>query len=172
MDDFDTFKASREKIDPSCRKFSEHQWQKAYAAYCSSRERVSEKNSKKSGGGSRRRDRSEKGSSAHAVYASSSPAENLRNEVRQNSAYRDLRMILDLLAWVAIAVVVLAGGVKLAYYTDGSIALVAVLNAAVKVIAIVALRLLLHVVIDIPDIALHGRLFKRTDAGKDQPGSG
>lgn len=165
MDDFETFKASREKIDPSTKKFTERQWQKAYAAYCSARERVNEGGHSKSSNNSKRRRRSTKAGATQHTY-SHGPLAQLRNEVRQNSAYNDLRMVLDLLAWIAIGLVVFAAGVKLAYYTDGSAAVIAVLNAAVRVVAIVALRFLAHVIIDIPDIALHKRLPDQDEAQK------
>jgi hypothetical protein len=168
MDDFDTFKATREKMDPSSRKFSESQWQKAYAAYCSSRERVSEGRKSKSSEGSKRR-RSSKGKSRHSSL-SQNPIIILRSEVRQNSAYSDLRMVLDLLSWIAIGVVVLAAAMKLVYYTDTTVALASLMDAAFKVIIVVALRLLAHVIVDIPDIALRKRIFKESKSQK-QPQS-
>jgi hypothetical protein len=170
MDDFDTFKASREKIDPSARKFSKRQWDKAYAAYRSSRERVMEGKSDQSdqsdnGHSSKRRRSSSRGSSTYRSSGQSFPA-NLRSEVRHKSAYSDLRMMVDLLAWIAIALVVLVGALKLVYYTNVSVALVAILEAVIMVIAVVALRLLAHVVIDVPDIALQKGLSKVPDTGE------
>jgi len=173
MDDFDTFKASREKIDPSARKFSKRQWDKAYAAYRSSRERVMEGKSDQSdqsdqsdnGHSSKRRRSSSRGSATYRSSGQSFPA-NLRSEVRHKSAYSDLRMMVDLLAWIAIALVVLVGALKLVYYTNVSVALVAILEAVIMVIAVVALRLLAHVVIDIPDIALQKGLSKVPDTGE------
>lgn len=154
MDDFETFKASREKIDPAARKFSESQWEQAYAAYRSSRERLKDGHSTQAepGQSSRRRSslkgRSGKRVAAHRVTVS------WRSELRHHSAYSDLRMLVDLLAWIVIALAVLAGALKLVYYTNVSAALVAILEALMMVIAVVALRLMAHVVIDIPDIAL------------------
>lgn len=75
-------------------------------------------------------------------------------------------MMVDLLAWIAIALVVLVGALKLVYYTNVSVALVAILEAVIMVIAVVALRLLAHVVIDIPDIALQKGLSKVPDTGE------
>lgn len=167
MDDFDTFKASREKIDPTSRKFSERQWQKAYAAYCNSRKRVTGKTSTQSGESSRRQKKSGREGTKH-VSSYRNPVAGLRNELRQNSAYSDLRLLLDLLAWIAIGVVVLAGVLKLAYYTDLSLSLAALLDTAVKVIGIVLLRLLAHVIIDIPDIALYNRISEEANAEKEQ----
>lgn len=65
-------------------------------------------------------------------------------------------MMIDLLTWIALGLVVLIGALKLLYYTNVSAALVAILQAVLLVILVVALRLLAHVIIDIPDIALHG----------------
>jgi len=170
MDDFETFKASREKIDPSCRKFSDRQWRKAYAAYRRARERVGDGAHAKSGESSKRRRSPGRESSSHHNYAQN-PAIHFRNQVRQNSAYSDLRMILDILAWVMIGLIVLGGGIKLAYYTDGSIALAALLDAAVKVIVVAVLRLLAHAIVDIPDIAIYKQLSKQTDPHKDPAAS-
>ncbi len=155
MDDFETFKASREKIDPAARKFSESQWSQAYAAYRSSRERLKDGHSAQAeqGTSSRHRRGSLKGRSGKRASAHSGTV-SLRSEVRHHSAYSDLRMLVDLLAWIVIALAVLAGALKLVYYTNVSAALVAILEALMLVIAVVALRLMAHVVIDIPDIAL------------------
>ncbi|MGB0743395.1 MAG: hypothetical protein ACPGSB_02610 [Opitutales bacterium] len=153
MDDFETFKASREKIDPSSRKFSENQWQKAYVAYRNSRERVGDSRQSKSGEGSKHRRGSSKGKKK--VSSALHPTLALRNEVRQSSAYSDLRMIVDLLAWIGVGVVVLNVAIKLVYHTDAADALASVVDAAFQVIALILLRLLAHVLVDIPDIALY-----------------
>lgn len=166
MDDFETFKASREKIDPSTGKFSERQWQKAYAAYRKSRKRVQEGKRSKSGDKPKCRKSSGRSKKPHSVYAHS-PVMSLRDEVRQNSAYSDLRMILDQLTWVAIGLIVMVSAVKLSYSTD-AIAMVALLNGVVKVVGIVALRMLAHAIIDIPDIALHEGLLSQKDTRKGE----
>jgi len=70
-----------------------------------------------------------------------------------------------------IGLIVLGGGIKLAYYTDGSIALAALLDAAVKVIVVAVLRLLAHAIVDIPDIAIYKQLSKQTDPHKDPAAS-
>lgn len=158
MDDFETFKTSREKIDPSARKFTQAQWDKAYAAYRSSRERVKEvtgsTQSNKGHADSQRRKSGSRGYSSRN-YSSQSPAVDLRNEVRHKSAYSDLRMMIDLLAWIALGLVVLSGALKLLYYTNVPAALVAIIQAMILVVTVVALRLLAHVIIDIPDVVLH-----------------
>lgn len=159
MDDFDTFKASREKMDPSSRKMSDRQWQKAYAAYRSARERVGGSGGSDSSGKSRRRAKASASasSSAHGSHGLSGGSElgQLRRVVRDQSAYADLRLIVDILAWIAIGIVVLAAVVTLFYYTSVPASIVSLLGAAVQVIGIVLARLLVQVFIDIPDIALH-----------------
>lgn len=170
MDDFETFKVSREKIDPSARKFSQAQWDKAYAAYRSSRERVKEAtgstHADKGHDSSKRRKNGSRGYSSGNFSTTQSPLADLRNEVRHKSAYSDLRMMIDLLAWIALGLVVLSGALKLLYYTNVPAALVAILEAVILVVLVVALRLLAHVIIDIPDIALHAA---RNQSQQDSP---
>lgn len=171
MDDFETFKASREKMDPSSRKMSEHQWNQAYAAYCSARERVAGGGASTEGKSSKRR-RSKNGASARGAHSPSNVSElgQLRQVVRNQSAYGDLRLIVDILAWVAIAVVVLAAMVTLFYYTSVPAAIASLLGAAVQVLGLVLLRLLVAVLIDIPDIALYRSL--REPAPQRDPEAG
>ncbi|MDQ8194575.1 hypothetical protein QEH59_09070 [Coraliomargarita sp. SDUM461004] len=160
MDDFDTFKASREKMDPTARKMSEHQWEQAYVAYRNARVRVS--GSARSSSGERtkkRRDsksQSFRSGSARDTYVStqSSDMKALRQQVRGQSAYSDVRLLIDVLAWIAIAVVVLAGVLTLFYYTSVPATLASVMDTLAQVIGIVAARLLVQVLVDIPDIAL------------------
>ena len=167
MDDFETFKASREKMDPSTRKMSDHQWQQAYAAYRSSRERLSGGGSPSGESSGRRRRRSASSAGFHTP-STLTPAAQLRNEVRASSAYSDLRLLVDVLAWVAVGVVMLAAAVKLLYFTNISVALVALLEAVIGVIAIIGLRLLVHVIIDIADIALHDRLEREVSESREK----
>ncbi|MGZ0654301.1 hypothetical protein ACWPKO_18285 [Coraliomargarita sp. W4R53] len=165
MDDFDTFKASREKMDPSSRKMSEHQWKQAYAAYRNARERVTgggnqstgKSGSGKSSGKVKQRRRSKGKSTSRGSHRPSSASElaMIRHTVREQSAYSDLRLIVNLLAWVAIVVVVLTGILTLFYYTSVPATLVSLLETSVQVIGIVVARLLVQVLIDIPDIALY-----------------
>ncbi len=157
MDDFETFKASREKMDPTSRKMSEHQWKQAYAAYRSARERVSGGSSE--GKGKKRR-HAKTSAPARGAHAPSSVSELglIRRAVRDQSAYADLRLIIDILAWIAIAVVALAGVLTLLYYTSVAASVVSILGALAQVIGIVVGRLLVQVLIDIPDIALYRSL--------------
>ena len=164
MDDFDTFKATREKMDPSTRKLSEHQWQQAYAAYRHARGRVTSgaggSSEPKSGASTKKRRRSSAAASqavgrgAHRPSTVSELAQ-LRHIVREKSAYADLRLIIDIMAWLVIAVVVLAGVLTLLYYTSVPATLASILGTCVQVIGVVVARLLVQVFIDIPDIALY-----------------
>jgi hypothetical protein len=159
MDDFETFKATREKMDPSSRKMSDHQWKQAHIAYCSARERVAGGSTSKEAKSSKRR-RSKNTASVRGAHSPSNVSElgQLRQVVRNQSAYADLRLIVDILAWIAIGVVVLAAMVTLFYYTSVPAAIASLLAAAVQVIGIVLMRLLVAVLIDIPDIALYRSL--------------
>jgi hypothetical protein len=163
MDDFDSFKASREKMDPTARKMSDHQWKQAYAAYRSARERVSggdDTESSEEGGSSKsqkKRRRSSKSAAGRGAHYPSniSALGQLRRTVRDQSAYADLRLIIDLLSWIAIGVLVLTGVLTLFYYTSVAAAVSTLLTTVVQVIAVVVARLLAQVLIDIPDVALY-----------------
>jgi multidrug efflux pump subunit AcrB len=151
MDAFEDFKLAREKMDPSSRKLSEQQWNQAYAAYLKSRERVSGIDN-----GTRKSRNVRNKISKRGTHAPSNLSELglLRRTVRDQSAYADLRLIVNYLAWLAIVLVILATIVSLFYYTSSSASIVVLLKAALQVIGIVILRLLSQVLIDIPDIAL------------------
>lgn len=157
MDDFEAFKATREKMDPTSRKMSDHQWKQAYEAHQRAKGRVSSGGHSESSSKRRRRRSSGQSSTARGQHQPSSVSKGgvLRSVVRQQSAYKDLRLIIDLLAWLAIAVVVLGAIVSLFYYTSVAAALVAILGGLLEVVIIVIARLLIQVVIDIPDIALY-----------------
>ena len=169
MDDFETFKASREKMDPTSRKLSERQWEQAYAAYRSARERVSGGGGG-SEGGPRKRRRSKTSSSGRGSHSPSNVSElgQLRRVVRDKSAYGDLRLIVDILAWIAIGLVVVAAVVTLFYYTSVPAAIASLLGAAVRVIGIVLARLIVQVLIDIPDIALF-RSVRESEPRRETP---
>jgi hypothetical protein len=166
MDDFETFKSSRVKMDPSSRKMTGHQWKQSYAAYRSARERVGAGSVSMGKASRRRKSKSVSSSdSESSLRASQGPSTvsdlgNLREVVRQQSAYADLRLIIDILAWVAIAVFILIAVVSMFFYTSAPIAIIALLWAGVQIIGVVVARLLVHVLVDIPDIALYQALQK------------
>lgn len=164
MDDLESFKASREKMDPTARKMTEHQWKQAYAAHRNARERVSGSGSSSEGKVKKRR-HSNTSAPVRGSHRPSIVSELglLRHTVRERSAYADLRLIADILAWVAIVVIVLAGVLTLFYYTSVPAILASLLGTCVQVIGIVVARLLVQVLIDIPDIALY-RALQESDA--------
>ncbi|MEC8333754.1 MAG: hypothetical protein VXZ83_06495 [Verrucomicrobiota bacterium] len=152
MDNIENFKSSRLKMDPSSRNMSEHQWNQAYAAYLTSRERVGDNNNS--------RKRVKKVNSKPCTHKPPNISELglLRYNVRKDSAYTDLRSIVNYVAWMAMVLVIFATIVSLFYYTSSSASIVLVLKAILQVLGIVILRLLIHVLIDIPDIALYKAL--------------
>lgn len=166
MEDFESFKASRLKIDPSSREMTDHQWKQSYAANRSARERVGiSSDSERSGNGRRKSKLANSPDSESLVRGSQRPStvsgpSNLRQVVRQQSAYADLRLIIDVLAWIAIAFFLMIAVISMFFYTSAPVAIMALLWAGVQIIGVVVARLLVHVVVDIPDIALHQSLLK------------
>ena len=70
--------------------------------------------------------------------------------------------IRDRLAWVAIALFLMIAVISMFFYTSAPVAIMALLKAGVQIIGVVVARLIVHVVVDIPDIALHQALQKST----------
>jgi hypothetical protein len=169
MEDFENFKASRLKIDPSSREMTDHQWKQSYAANRSARERVGISSDSEGKGNKRRKSKAANPSDAeNLIMGSQRPSavsgpSNLRQVVRQQSAYADLRLIIDILAWVAIALFLVIAVISMLFYTSVSIAIMALLWAGIQIIGVVVARLLVHVVLDIPDIALHQSLRKSAE---------
>jgi hypothetical protein len=167
MDDFETFKASRVKMDPSSRKMTDHQWEQSYVAYRSTRERVGLGSVSMGKVNRRRKSKSAGLSDPESSLRAQGPNTvsdlgNLRQVVRQQSAYADLRLIIDILAWVVIAVFILIAVVSMFFYTSAPVAIIALLWAGVQIIGVVVARLLVHVLVDIPDIALYQAIQKST----------
>ena len=168
MEDFDSFKASRVKMDPSSRQMTDHQWKQSYAAYQTSRERVGVGPGSQSKVNKRQKLKSTNSSDPRNLQGASqqlgvvTDLNNLRQVVRQQSAYSDLRLIVDILAWVSIAVFILIAVVSMFFYTSSAGTIISLLWAGVQIIGVVVARLLVHVLVDIPDIALHQSLQKST----------
>ena len=160
MEDFESFKASRVKMDPSSRLMTDHQWKQSYAANQSARERVGAGSG--SDGRVKKRQKSKSKNRASQQLGAVSDLSNLRQFVRQQSAYSDLRLIIDILACVSIAVFILIAVVSIFFYTSAAGAIISLLWAGIQIIGVVVARLLVHVLVDIPDIALHQSLQKST----------
>ncbi|MEN8829518.1 MAG: hypothetical protein ACN4GF_08745 [Lentimonas sp.] len=160
MKTFEDFVASREQLDPSARKMTEHQWEQAYAAYRSSRERVRKPatsgESKGSGVSQSKRMQSSSVRSRGTHQASSATgASALRQQVRAQSAYGDFRLMIDLLVWVVIGVIIVETLFKMSMMTNVYVTMSSLPEGAIGVLIAYISKHLIHVVIDIPDIALY-----------------
>lgn len=161
MEDFESFKEARLKMDPTARKMSAARWKRAYEAHLQAKKRVAgsrrdsqETEGQTKGSGPRRSRGSRSGGAAYGDSVLTA----LRRTVRDQSAYADLRFIVDILAWVALAVVILSALVPLFFNTPIPVSLGALLDAVLGVVGILVARLLAQVFIDIPDIALYRAL--------------
>ena len=157
MKSFEEFKASREKMDPSTRKMSEHQWSQAYAAYCSAREHARGGHSSASKGGGASRRRSSAKSSSQGMHAPSAVSASgaLRARVRAESAYADQRLLVNVLSWVILGAIVIVAILQAMLLPVPSAAGVVLLFGAVQALVVILLRMMVHVIIDIPDVALY-----------------
>jgi len=164
MKTFEEFVADREKMDPSAQKMSEHQWQQAYVAYRSSRQRVRKKQSQSKtessssvtrapeGGELRQRSKQDRAPRRNDYRSES---KSIRSRVRQSSAYSDVRVIVDVLFWVAIAVIIASTLLKMLLGIGVLTLLSYLIEGALGVIVLFVLKLLAQVFIDIPDTALY-----------------
>lgn len=157
MKNFEEFKASREKMDPSARKMSEHQWGQAYAAYCSSRENARGGRSSSSKSGASQRRRSSTQSSASGMHAPSTVSASgaLKARVRAESAYADLRLIVNVISWVILGAIVIIAILQGVLFSSPAATGVVLLSGAIQALVVIVLRMILHVIIDIPDVALY-----------------
>lgn len=169
MKTFEEFVADREKMDPSAQKMSEHQWQQAYGAYRSSRQLVRKKQSQSKtegslsessssvtrapeGGELRQRSKQDRAPRRNDYRSES---KSIRSRVRQSSAYSDVRVIVDVLFWVAIAVIIASTLLKMLLEIGVLTLLSYLIEGALGVIVLFVLKLLAQVFIDIPDTALY-----------------
>jgi len=157
MKSFEAFKVSREKMDPSTRKMSDHQWQQAYAAYCNARENARGGRSTGSTGSGGSRRRSSTTSSAQGMHAPStlSAPGALRARVRAESAYADQRLLVNVLSWVILGAIVIVAVLQAMMLSVPSAAGAVLLFGGVQALVVIILRMMVHVIIDIPDVALY-----------------
>ncbi|CAA6677215.1 Unannotated [Lentimonas sp. CC4] len=156
MKSFEAFKTSREKMDPSTRKMSDHQWQQAYAAYCNARGNPRGGRSSGSKSGSSRRRSSTKSSSQgmHTPSAVSASGA-LRAQVRAESAYADQRLLVNVLSWVILAAIMIVALLQAIMLPVPAAAGAVLLFGGIQALAVIILRMIVHVIIDIPDVALY-----------------
>mgnify|MGYP005864737607 CR=1 FL=1 len=154
MKDLEAFKKDRLKLDPTAQKLSERQWKQAYAAHRKSLKRVGRRKdqgaeSSGSSRGARRRSKRQQGEKTVTASGSSG-----RREFRARSDYRESRLIVDTLFWVALGIILLSVVIKLLYFTAASAILVAILTAALQVIGVIFFKMLFHLAADIADLSL------------------
>lgn len=154
MRSFESFKAKRERMDPSSRKLTSSQWQQAYAAYRSSRERVHGRIEENDEASESTQKTSLPPAGMH-VPSTVSATTQLRKKIREESAYADLRTLIDLIAWGVIGLTVLIASFQVASMNDTAAVLLAVGDGLLSVTVVVVVRLLIHIIIDIPDVGLY-----------------
>ena len=162
--DFDDFRASRERVDPSSKSMSDHQWKQAYSAYVSSRERMLHAGERDRTRGRRRRTSRSRGM---AVPSALSDTTILRMKVREDSAYEDLRLLLDVASWIIVGLVALTAVIKVFAFSGGLAPVIALVAGIAQVLAVLIVRLVVHAIIDIPDIAIHRELTKQAEAPQE-----
>ncbi len=166
MKSFEEFIESRQKMDPSARKMTERQWEQAYAAYRSSRERSRSGTGDSPASGastSKTRRRRSEVSGVRGMHGPStvSDLEILKLRIRKQSAYADLRLTIDVLAWVAIAVVIVIALLSMSAGFNVYTMLTALVGGGLNVLVVCVVKFLVQVIIDIPDIALYQTLAGR-----------
>lgn len=158
MKDFETFKQSRSKTDPSSKSLSDAQWQQAYAAYCASRERVGRKRGSKSEAsaeaplGRSRRSKRSRGRGETSPNRFLNPRQLLIERLRANSAYSELRMLVDTLALVATGLILVGLVIKFYFFTAVLGLLAALFGGFLQLIVVFALRKLAQVLVDVADL--------------------
>ena len=154
MKDFDAFKQNRLKQDPAATKFSESQWKKAYAAHRKSVKRVGRQGDEdaESGSSSRTSRRRSKAGKREKTETPSDKPE--RQATRVRSDYRESRLIVNALFWVALGLIALNVLVKVLYFTAAAALFAAILTAALQVVGAIFFKMLFHLATDIADLSL------------------
>jgi hypothetical protein len=155
MKSFDEFKASREKMDPSTHQMSAHQWEQAYAAYRSSRGHARSGRSSSAAGGRRKRSSSRSATPGMHGPSTLSASGALKASVRAESAYADLRLMINLLAWILFGAVVIVALLQLMEVASLVAAGTVLLIGVIQALGVILFKWIVHVLIDIPDIALY-----------------
>lgn len=163
MDSLEAFKESRLAMDPSTKKLTDHQWEQSYKAYLASRARVRSTSQRSSSGdGLRRRRSSRKGgetshvsSKGQHLPASLTHAAILKHQIKSESAYQDLRLLLNIVVYILMGLVVIRGLFQMFFFTSTLSVVSVLLDAALQIVLLLVGKWLLHVLIDIPDIMLY-----------------
>jgi uncharacterized membrane protein len=154
MKDFETFKKDRLKLDPTAQKLTARQWKQAYAAHRKSLKRVGRQGDEaaESGGSSRAaaRRRSKPRDREQTETPSNWPG---RQASRARSDYRESRLVVNVLFWVALGLIALNVLVKALYFTAAAALFAAILTAALQVVGAIFLKMLFHLAADIVDLS-------------------
>lgn len=179
MESLEEFKQSRLKIDPSARKLTEMQWEQAFEAYKTSRQRVGQTGQSSEEGGSSRRSSSRKrssssrrhasGSSRASVQASASLTKTglLKFQIQKASAYQDLRLLVNVLAYVLIALIVISVLFNIFVLPEILMAISILLTGLCQIVGVLILRMLIQALVDIPDILLYRATQDASDPNGD-----
>jgi uncharacterized membrane protein len=89
----------------------------------------------------------------HAPSTLSASA-SLKARVRAESAYADLRLIVNVLSWVLVGIIGIIIVLQAVMFSSIGVGGVALLWGVLQVFGVLLLRVIVHVLIDIPDIAL------------------
>jgi hypothetical protein len=175
MESIAAFKKSRLAMDPSTQKLTDHQWEQAYEAYKLSRKRVREssrQSSETSGkdGSRRRRSRSTSSRSRSAShqrshkFASMTKTALFKHRIQSDSAYQDLRLLIDVISYILMGLVAFSALSKIVAYSSMFSAASTLVDAIFQIILLLVGKWLINVLIDIPDILLFRELNSFEDA--------
>ena len=79
----------------------------------------------------------------------------LKASVRAESGYADLRLMINLLAWILLSAVVLVALLQLMVVASLVAAGTVLLVGVIQALGVILFKWIVHVLIDIPDIALY-----------------
>lgn len=170
-------------MDPTSRNLTDHQWEQAYNAYIASRERVKGASSGRSGSRRSNSGRSgdegrttkrvkktdDRGAAIRSISSSMTKAGLLRRQIQDMSAYQDLRLLVNLLAYGLIGVLVISTAFMVYISTSMLMGVSALLTGGLQILLVIAVRLIVQVVIDIPDIMLYRELHTHTGEEAAKP---
>jgi hypothetical protein len=79
----------------------------------------------------------------------------LRARVRAESAYADQRLLVNVLSWVILGAIMIVAVLQAMVLSAPSAAGAILLFGAIQALVVIILRMMVHVIIDIPDVALY-----------------
>jgi hypothetical protein len=161
MQNFEDFKKSRLTMDPTSRNLTDHQWEQSYAAFQISQQRASGGSSKRKGeggssrGSGRRRHSTKQASKGMHAPTALSKTGFLIREVRKETAYSELRFLVNILSYLLMALIVGNALFQVVVFTSMLAGVSVLLTAGLQIVIVVLAKLLVQVLIDIPDVLLY-----------------